>query len=179
MKRPLALLVLGIGAMIVQGAVNGFVPPRYTPDLGFLFVVGLGLRWRSASGGLVLAAALGFAADILSGSLMGEHALMRVFVYACARAASRQLNLRGLVPQATFVLGLTLVNAFGIGTLNTFFSAGSGADWAMMRAALPHAAMNALFAPAVSRVVEGLVLALGGDEAGRNLLRLDPRRRAV
>jgi rod shape-determining protein MreD len=175
----MALLCLGIGAMIAQGAINGFIPTRLTPDLGFLVVIALGLRWRSAAGGLLLAALLGFAADLLSGSLLGEHALMRVFVYGCARAASRQLNLRGLLPQAVFVLALTVVNAFGIGTLDLVFGAAGGVDWLMIRHAVPHAVMNALFAPAVSGIVASMVVALGDDETGRLLLRLEPRRRAV
>jgi hypothetical protein len=72
-----------------------------------------------------------------------------------------------------------VVNAFGIGTLNLFFASGGGLDWLMMRDAVPHAVMNALFAPAISGIVEGVVIALGGDEAGRQLLSLAPRRRAV
>jgi rod shape-determining protein MreD len=178
-KRPLALLLVGITAMVLQGAINAFVPARFTPDLGFLVVIALGLRWRSAAGGLVLAALLGFVADVLSGSLLGEHALMRIFAYACARAVSRQLNLRGVVPQVIFVLAFTLVNAFGVNSLDLFFRSGGGAGGPLLRDAIPHAFANALFAPVVSSLVESLVLALGSDEAGRNLLRLEPRRRAV
>jgi rod shape-determining protein MreD len=163
--------------MMAQGAVNTFVPARWTPDVGFLIVIALGLRWRETGGGLVLAAILGFVADLLSGSLLGENALLRLLVFAAARTASRHLNLRGTLPQAIFVMGLTAANAAGIATLNTFFTSGGGFDLVMLRDVIPHAFANALFAPLISVAVEGVAQALGDDEGGRPLLRLEPRRR--
>jgi rod shape-determining protein MreD len=171
------LLFIGIAAPVVQGAVNTFVPARFTPDLGFLIVIALGLHWRSAAGGLALAAALGFVADLLSGSLLGEHALLRLFAFGVARFASRHLNLRGSLPQAVFVLFFTAVNVLSIGLLNTFFASGGGFDLVALRDLLPHAAINALFAPFVSRVVEAVATTFGAEEGGRRPLYLEPRRR--
>jgi rod shape-determining protein MreD len=162
---------------MLQGALNTFVPARFTPDLGFLIVIALGLYWRSAAGGFAIAAALGFVADLLSGSLLGEQALLRLLAFGVARFASSHLNLRGPLPQAIFVLVFTGVNAVGIGLLNTFFGAGGGMDLAMLRDLLPHALVNALFAPLVSRGVEALAISLGDDEGGRRPLRLAPRSR--
>ena len=177
MKRTLALLLIGIAAPMVQGAMNTFVPARFTPDLGFLIVIGLGLHWRSAAGGLAMSAALGFVADLLSGSLLGEHALLRLLAFGVARSASRRLNLRGSLPQAIFVLFFTAVNVLGIGVLNTFFTSGGGFDMVTLRDLLPHASINALFAPLVSRVVEVVATSLGDDEGGRRMLHLEPRSR--
>ena len=177
MKRTLALLLIGIAAPVVQGAANTFVPARFTPDLGFLIVIALGLHWRSAAGGLVISAALGFVADLLSGSLLGEHALLRLLAFGAARSASRHLNLRGSLPQAIFVLFFTAVNVLGIGVLNTFFTSGGGFDLVTLRDLLPHASINALFAPLVSRVVDAVATTLGDDEGGRRLLYLEPRSR--
>ena len=56
MKRGVGLAVFGTLAVMLQGAVAGFLPPSWCPDLGFLFVLAIGLRWRSSAGGLVLAA---------------------------------------------------------------------------------------------------------------------------
>jgi rod shape-determining protein MreD len=178
-KQSVALLLIGIAALMVQGALNTFVPARFTPDLGFLIVIALGLHWRSAGGGFVIAAALGFAADLLSGSLLGEQALLRLLAFGTARFASRHLNLRGAVPQAVFVLIFTAVNALGIGLLNSFFTSRGGFDLVMLRDLPPHAAINALFAPLVSRVVEAVASALGDDDGGRRLLRLAPRSRTA
>jgi rod shape-determining protein MreD len=174
-KRTLALLLIGVAAPVLQGAANTFIPARFTPDLGFLIVIALGLHWRSAAGGLAISAALGFIADLLSGSLVGEHALMRMLAFGAARFASRHLNLRGPLPQAIFVLFFTAVNVLGIGLLNTFFTSEGGFDTVALRDLLPHASINALFAPLVSQVVEAVATTLGDDEGGRRLLHLEPR----
>ena len=76
MKRAAAVLLIGSAALMLQGAVNAFVPVHLTPDLRFLLVVAVGLHWRSAAAGAVVAALLGFVADLLSGSLLGEQALL-------------------------------------------------------------------------------------------------------
>jgi rod shape-determining protein MreD len=162
---------------MVQGAANTLVPARFTPDVGFLIVIALGLHWRSTAGGLVLSAVLGFVADLLSGSLLGENALLRLLAFGSARVASRHLNLRGSLPQAVFVLFFTAVNVVGIGLLDTFFTSGGGFEVAMLRDLVPHASVNALFAPLISRVVEAVATTLGDEEGGRRLLNPEPRSR--
>jgi rod shape-determining protein MreD len=178
-KQALVLLMAGIAATLAQGALNTLVPARFTPDLGFLIVIALGLRWRSTAGGLVLAVLLGFTADLLSGSLLGEHALLRLLTFLAARAASRHLNVRGLLPQAVFVMVFTAGNAVGVGMLNIFFTSGGGLDLVMLRDVLPHALVNACVAPLVTRGVEAIGRAMGEEEGGRPLLPFDPRRRVV
>jgi rod shape-determining protein MreD len=178
-KRAAALLGFGIAAVLAQGVVNGFVPARFTPDLSLLVVVAVGLHWRGAAGGVAIATLLGFAADLMSASLLGEHALLRLLEFGAARFASRHLNLRGPIPQAVFVVVLTAANALGIGLLNSFFTARGGIDLVMLRNVVPHAFANALFAPLFSRLFENLTNALGDDEGGRRLLRLEPRGRAT
>jgi rod shape-determining protein MreD len=166
------VLLVGIATPMIQGAFNTFVPPRFTPDLGFLVVIALGLHWRSAPGGLAIAAALGFSADLLSGSLLGEQALLRMFAFAAARAASRHLNLRGAIPQAVFVLALTAANALGIRLLEVFFTSGGRLDLVLLRDLPIHGAINALFAPLVSRCIDVLTIALGSDDGSRRSVRL-------
>jgi len=176
-KRAVALLAFGIAAILAQGVVNIFVPARFTPDLSLLVVVGVGLHWGGASGGAAIATLLGFSADLLSGSLFGEHALLRLLEFCAARFASRHLNLRGPIPQAVFVMVLTAANAFGVGLLNSFFTSRGGIDVVMLRYVVPHAFANALFAPLLSRLVERLIDFFGDEEGGRRLLRLEPRGR--
>lgn len=179
MKRTSLILLIGIAAPVFQGVLNTFVPARFAPDLGFLVVIALGLHWRSTAGGLVLAATLGFAADLLSGSLLGQQALLRLLAFGVARVASGHLNLRGAVPQSFFVLGLTAINALGVATLNVFFTAGGGFDLVMLRDLLSHAVVNALFAAPVSRLVETVATSFGDDEGARRALRLTPRVRST
>jgi hypothetical protein len=103
--------------------------------------------------------------------------LLRLVAFGVARFASRHLNLRGALPQAIFVLVFTAVNALGVGLLNTFFTSRGGIDLVMLRDLPPHALINALFAPLVSRAVEAVATTFGDDEGGRRLLRLAPRSR--
>ena len=135
-KRVLGLLGLGAVALTLQGAVASFLPARFCPDLGFLLVVALGLCWRSAVGGVCVAGAIGYTTDLLSGSLLGQHALLRLAAYAVARFGNRHLNLRGALPQAVFVAVLTCANAFAMALLTSFFSPGTrGRDGRAPRAA--------------------------------------------
>jgi rod shape-determining protein MreD len=179
LKRVLALLVIGAFAPMVQGAVGTFVPLHYCPDLGLLLVVGLGLCWRSTASGVALSAVLGFIADLLSGSLLGQHMLLRIFAFGAARACSRQLNLRGVIPRAIFVVVLTVVSTLGTGALTAFFSAGPGVDGEMLRELVPHALINGAFAPFGVWLVERISSWLSEVEAEHQLLQLRPRNRLV
>ena len=177
MKRVFALLAVGALAPMIQGAIGTFIPLHYCPDLGLLLVVGLGLCWRSTAGGVVLSAMLGFIADLLSGSLLGQHMLLRIFAFGAARGCSRQLNLRGVIPQATFVAALTVVTTLGTGALPSFFSAVPGVDAEVFRELLPHALITAAIAPFAVLLVERITNWLSEVDAGHQLLPLRPRNR--
>ena len=89
MKATLAVLLLGFAALVVQGALARTIPPPWCPDLALLVVIGVGLRWPGFLAGLLIAVPLGYAMDLLSGSLMGQHAFMRLVTYMIAAVASR------------------------------------------------------------------------------------------
>lgn len=177
MKRIIALLALGALAPMIQGALGTFVPLHYCPAFGLLLVVGLGLHWRSTAGGIALSATLGVIADLLSGSLLGQHMLLRLFAFGAARACSQQLNLRGVMPQAIFVAALTVVTALGTGALTSFFGAGRGVDGEMLRELIPHALINGAFAPLGVWLVERISNWFSEADAGHQLLQLRPRNR--
>jgi rod shape-determining protein MreD len=176
-KRAVALLALCALAPMVQGVVGRFVPLYLFPDLGLLLVVGLGLCWRSTAGGVVLAVAVGLIADLLSGSLLGQQALLRMFAFGAARSCSQQLNLRGARPLAIFVVGLTLVCGMGSAVLTSFFMAGPGLEREMLRELIPHAVINSVFAPLGVSIVERITNWLGDADGGNQLLTLHPRSR--
>jgi cell shape-determining protein MreD len=176
-KRVFGLLGLGVLALLLQGVLAIFLPARFLPDLGFLMVIALGLSWRSAAGGACVAAGIGYATDLLSGSLLGQHALLRLVAYAVGRVGSRHLNLRGALPQAAFIAVLTVANAVALGLLTSFFSPGAGVGLSAARELLPQALANALFAPAVALGTARAVARLGDEEGGQRLLPMTPRGR--
>ena len=177
MKPALALLALGLMTLIAQGAITLLISPPYCPDFALLFVIAVGLRWEGLGGGLCIAAFLGYAADLLSGSLFGQHALLRIFTFIAARVSSRQLNLRGSFPLAVFTAGASLAYSLATLVLGSFFAESVGLSWGWLADSLRHAPINALFAPPVALAVEKSLAWFGEDDAFRRPLRLEARRR--
>jgi cell shape-determining protein MreD len=172
-KRVALTLLLGALAPMIQGVLGTFFPSRFCPDLSMLWAVGLGLYWRSTGGGAAISTALGFVADLLSGSLFGQHALLRLAAFGVARVSSRQLNLRGTLPLMTFVLFFSVANAIGSSLLTAFFASGQGVDMTVLVHLVPHSIVNALFAVPVIRLVGWISSWL--DDSARQLLILQPR----
>ena len=172
MKKGLAILGMGAFAIVLQGAVAGFLSPPWCPDLGFLIVIALGPRFASSAGGISIAATLGYLSDLLSGSLLGQHLLLRMLAFGAARRAGRQLDLRGLLPQAVFAGSLSGLNALAFAVVTAFF-AGSGFGWPAPSAFLTHAAVDAVFAPLVAAAVDRVLAWVGEDDANRPLMRFD------
>ena len=110
MRQLLAMGALGVLALVIQSALATFVPPPYCPDLGLLVVIAIGLRWRGLTVGLLLAALLGFAADIMSGTLMGQHALLRMVAFASAFSRS---GVRKTSPSSAFAASVTSSSPMG------------------------------------------------------------------
>jgi rod shape-determining protein MreD len=144
------------------------------PDFGLLLVVAIALSVRGPAIGVLLAALLGFAADLLSGTLLGQHALLRLAAYGAARFGSRRLNLRGVLPQAVFAAMLSIAHAGALLSLVAFFLPGDVPPLVSVHALAAHALVNALVAPLVTAVVASLSARLEGDDAVRSL-RLEPR----
>ena len=174
MKKILVLGALGVLGPIVQGAVSPYLPRGLCPDAGLLLVVAIGLVLRSTLSGVLLAAWVGFVSDLLSGSLLGQHAIARVGAFGVARLAGLQMNLQGGFAQIVLMGAVTIVSSALLAGLTEFFSSGATAPMASPMEIGWHAAVNALCAPIavafVGRVVRGL-----GDEDGRRVLPLEPR----
>lgn len=175
MKCGGVLILVGVLVTMVQGAVAAFLPPGWCPDLGLLLAVATALAWRSAAGGVVVAGVLGYVADLLSATLLGQQALLRVVAYGVARFGSGQLNLRGAMPQMMFVALLTPAHAVALAATTAFFAPDVPFALPAPGALLAHALVNGLFAPLVIGGVGRLVGLLVPEEGGRRLLRLEPR----
>ncbi len=176
MKRSLVLLLLGILALGLQGGIATFVPRAYCPDFGLLVVLAIGLQWQGLAGGALISATLGFAADLLSGSLMGVHTLLRILTFCCASLARRQLNLQGAIPLAFFAAVVTFAYALGVFGLTRFFIAHASIGWADLGILIPHALVNAALAPVVAACVARVWGYLGDNDGYRGGLTLESQR---
>jgi rod shape-determining protein MreD len=176
LKTGLALLVLGALAPMLQSALGPFLSTSLCPDLGLLLVVAVGLSGRSVAGGLLFSAFVGFVADLLSGALLGQHALLRVLVFAAARGANVHVNLVGLGAKGIFVAVVTLLNGLAMGGITAFFSPGAGFAPIGVRELALSVLVNVLAAPLVTLVVGFVLNRLDDESERRRLVRLEPRR---
>ncbi|MBJ19256.1 MAG: hypothetical protein GY910_04295 [bacterium] len=167
MKSGIAVLLLGLAMLIVQGAIARAIAPPWCPDLAWLVVVGIGLRWPSFLPGVFLAVTLGYSMDLVSGSLMGQHALLRLITYLAAALAARQLDLSGGFPVAIFVVAMTLFYGLATMTMLSFFVGAAWLGFDMLGAVLAHAIVNMLVAGPVISLVERLLARFSDEEVGR------------
>jgi cell shape-determining protein MreD len=175
-KRASTLLALGVAALVVQGATATVLSPPWTPDLALLVLIGIGLRWHGLAGGLLLAALLGYATDLLSGSLFGQHALLNLFAFSGTVIAARQLNLRGSWPLASFALAVTCLYGLAMLAITGFFVGGVELRFGWLGAQIMHGAVTGAFAPALSGLV-GRAANWADDDPGHRALGLDAIRR--
>jgi rod shape-determining protein MreD len=174
-KRTLGILAAGLFVLALQGALATFLPHSLSPDLGLLYVVAVSLCWEGAVSGLVVAALLGYAADLLSGSMLGQHALLRLLVFSATYLSCRQINLRGALPLISFAAAVCFVYALGAGLLTAFFTGENVLPPHWLADLLPHLLVTALLAPWVSSSVARLWAWLGDEASGRRSLQLDAR----
>lgn len=176
MKTLLTLYAVGTALLLVQGGLTAVLPQPWCPDFALLYVLGLGLHAPSAAGALVVAAALGYTADLLSASLFGQHALLALIGVSAAWIACRQLNLRGPLPWFTFCLcavgihGLATRAITDLATGPAPMASPAGLGW--LATAIVHAVWTAVFASLIATLAERAAVWGGDDESTRRSLQL-------
>lgn len=146
MKNPLTLLVLACALLVFQGAVSAVIPPYLCPDFALLIIVGLAFRLPSVQG-LWFAAFLGYLADNLSGTLLGEHAILFTAMFLFMRVLNRQTDLSGGFRQCLVVGFLTLLQALGLIWMTYFFREQSLLPMALDGGLWMQVLVNAIVAP--------------------------------
>ena len=167
MKSTLAVLALGLAALMLQGGLARALPPPWSPDLAWLVVVGIGLRWPGFLSGFVLSAMLGFAMDAVSGSLLGQHALLRLVTYLAAAIAARQLDLSGGIPTALLTFSLSLAYGFGVVATRSLFLGPAPIGIEVLALAVAQAIVNMVCAGAIVGLVERIVNRFADEEIAR------------
>jgi len=168
-KRAFTLLGLGVAALVVQGALATLVSPPWCPDFALLVLIGIALRWEGLSAGLLLAALLGYATDLLSGSLLGQHALLNLFAFAATGSASRQLNLRGSWPLAFFAAGVCFLYGLVMLAITGFFVGGAELRLGWLGSQAIHALVTGACAPSVSALVGWVSAWVSDDPSHRSM----------
>lgn len=176
MIRPIAVLAaLGAAALVLQGALAALLPPSMVPDLGLLLAV-IGAVAAPPLPALLGAAFVGYGADLLSGTLLGEHALLRLFEFAATRFVSGQFHLERGLPLASFCLALGALDALGLAAVSSLFAGASPIGWDALPGVALRSLIGAALAPALHRLLEGLLGLLVEGEARKREVRFDTRR---
>ena len=178
MRAAIALALLGALGLMLQSAAALWLQARALPDLGLWVVVGLAVCVRSPVIGVSLAALLGYVTDLLSGTLLGQNALLCLAAYGVSRGLASSFNLRGPFSLALFATLLSVAHAAALHGLAAFFSR----QWVAAPGSLEdlgiHAVANAIAAPFVIALVSRVASWLGDDDSGRPV-RLEARTMAL
>jgi cell shape-determining protein MreD len=137
-------------------------------------VVEVGLQLPVVAG-LLLSTALGGVVDVLSGALLGQHAMLFVLAFGATRVAASQLDLRRGLPTLVLVATLSVGQGLLAVALSRLFR--GRAPWPGPERLLVQAGLDALLALPVLPLLARLVQALSDDD--RRAVKLAPRRRTA
>lgn len=174
MRSASALLALGWLAVVVQGGLAHLWPAHFVPDLALLFTVAAALVLGPGTG-LVVAAALGLGADMVSGTLLGQLACLRLVEFAFTRLVAAQLDLRRGLPLAIFAFAMVVFDAVGQAGLSRLFLGRFPVQPEELLILGVHAAVTAPFAPFVGSLARRVCDRLDDGDSRREM-RLDTRR---
>jgi rod shape-determining protein MreD len=136
MKGVARLAGVGLALVLGQVFLSAMLPPQVRPDLLLVFALAMGLR-SGGTRGLFLAFALGFVADVLSGSPLGLFALLRGTACALTRVLDRALYLRAPLPWTAYVAGYTLLDGILMGLALRVFLPESAIGWGTILGRMP------------------------------------------
>jgi len=174
MRPTLALLALGLLAALVQGAAANLLPARAVPDLSLLLTLSTALVLGTGSG-LIVAAGVGLGADMVSETLLGQLACLRLLELVSTRAIAGQLDLRRGLPLAVFAFAMVWLDGFGQAGLTRLFLGEFPLQAGELLNLAVRAIVTAPFAPVVGGLVRRICERLDESEARREM-RLDTRR---
>jgi len=180
MKRALLMTwAMGLALLVVQSVLLQIFPFPWCPDLLLLATLALGLHWPARVSGLVLAAALGFCADFLSGSLAGQHVLVYLVTFTGTSLLSRPLVLRGPVPLALFAVVVTVVAAAVAWSSSMLLSGVERPSGAWLLTLGLHALVNALLAPGFCAGAAAVLQWLAGESGAYRPVRIESHSESV
>lgn len=178
MRRPLTLVALGLVALLLQGGIATLVPRAFVPDLAFLVVVTCGLHLPGVRG-LLVAAWLGYTADLLSGAPLGEHALLWVGLWGLTGVVNRRLDLRRIPPLMVASAAFTVAETAAFVFLHGAVVGRSVVDVTLFVTLGWQILANVLAVPLVWGATLSVLALTAPEEGARRTVRLDTRRPVV
>lgn len=105
--------------------------------------------------------------DAVSGSLVGQHALLRVVTYLAAAIAGRQLDLSSGVSIALLTFALSLAYGFGIVATRSVFLGPESIGLEIVAIAVAQGFVNMVCASPIVGIVERIVNRFADEEMSR------------
>lgn len=141
-------------ALTFQTEAPRYLPfGAFLPDLILILAVDLGLRHHNALAAL-LAFAMGYAADAVSGTHLGLNAFILTLIFALSYVISRQIMIASVGVGAIVVFFALLIRAYAGVAISSGLAAVSDSEFAILRVALPQALITAILAPLVFAMLE-------------------------
>ena len=174
MRSALAWCGIGLLGVAVQAILAGELSAMFVPDLSLLGTLAAALILGPAEG-LLVAFALGLGTDMVSGSLFGQHALVRMLEFIAVRGFAKQLDLRRFVPLAVVGFALSLFDAALQAGVSLLFVSSFAIAISEVGGLFWRAGATAVFAPLVGTMARSVVEWLSETEARREM-RIETRR---
>ena len=174
MRPALALLLLGWLAALVQGGLAHLLPGWAVPDFSLLVTIAAASALEPGYG-LVVAAAIGLGADMVSGPLLGEFAFLRLIELAVARLVAGKLDLRRGLPLTVFAFALVGIDGLAQVGLGRLFLGSFPLQPVELLGLAARGLVTAPLAPSAAALSRRLRESLDETEARRDM-RLDTRR---
>jgi rod shape-determining protein MreD len=147
-------------ALLIQTAVPLWFPfHALIPNLIIILTVDLGLRHHGAIPAL-LAFAIGYATDAMSGTTIGMNAFLMTGVFLLTYEISRRLLVTNALVGATVVFFAVMLAGFGAIVITSGRGAGPAINDAIPTLAL-QALISAIVAPIVFSLMSGTMRAVG------------------
>ena len=147
-------------ALLIQTAVPLWIPfPALIPNLIIILTVDLGLRHHGAFPAL-LAFAIGYATDAMSGTTIGMNAFLMTGVFLLTYEISSRLLVTNALVGATVVFFSVMLAGFGAILITSGRGAGVAINDAMPTLAV-QALISALVAPIIFSLMSGTKRAVG------------------
>lgn len=154
------LLLVQSNLFRILGPLGDLLGPRFvhgvTPSLVLPLVIFLGVYELSAPRGALMAFAIGYAEDILSGAPIGLFTFISVAVWWLSRVAGVRLTAQTALPRMSLTLGFSLIEGALVLILLAIFGEDTRRPVEVASVVLPRSLATALCSPLVFRFAQRL-----------------------